>query len=252
VQVPLQQLAFDEQFWLSETHAVAPHFPETQERPQHSVELVQLAPLGAHAVLAAQVCVAASQIAEQQLAPDVQTSPYLWHVGGGMTGAPPTPAVPAVPAAPADEVPPLPALPALPPEPLDAPLPALPPEPFDAPVPVAPVPVSPPPPVVPPPPLFPESGPVAPCPIAPDPIAPEPFAPEPFAPEPFAPEPFAPEPFAPEPFAPEPLFAPKLPSAPASILPFLSRKELFESELLQATPTAKLVKPKTTKSNRRI
>jgi hypothetical protein len=70
VQVPLQQLAPEVQAWLSEMHAVAPHLPATQLRLQHSVELPQLAPLGAHdAVLAAQVCVEASHRAEQQSAP---------------------------------------------------------------------------------------------------------------------------------------------------------------------------------------
>ena len=78
VHVPPQQLASDVHAWLSEMHAVAPHFPLTQLRLQHSVEDPQLAPLGAHVVvLAAQVCELLSQSFEQQSAPDWQMSPYL-------------------------------------------------------------------------------------------------------------------------------------------------------------------------------
>ena len=78
VQVPPQQLASDVHAWLSEMHAVAPHFPLTQLRLQHSVEDPQLAPLGAQVVvLAAQVCDVPSQSSEQQSAPDWQMSPNL-------------------------------------------------------------------------------------------------------------------------------------------------------------------------------
>jgi hypothetical protein len=63
---------------LSEIHAVAPHFPLTQLRVQHSVEDPQLAPLGAQVVvLAAQVCDLPSHSVEQQSAPDWQISPNL-------------------------------------------------------------------------------------------------------------------------------------------------------------------------------
>jgi hypothetical protein len=76
VQVPLQQLASVEQVSPSEMHALAPHLPATQLKPQQSVEAVQLAPVGPHVeVLAAQLCVAASHSAEQQSAPVTQTSP---------------------------------------------------------------------------------------------------------------------------------------------------------------------------------
>ena len=49
----------------------------------------------------------------------------------------------------------------------------------------------------------------------------------------------------------EPVFAPKLPSVPESLW-FRFRNELLVSELLQATPTARLVNPTTNHSNRRM
>lgn len=78
VQVPPQQEALEEHAWLSEMQAVAPHFPFTQLRLQHSVDEPQLAPPGVQVpVLAAQVCDAVSHSVEQQSAPDWQRSPYL-------------------------------------------------------------------------------------------------------------------------------------------------------------------------------
>jgi hypothetical protein len=56
VQVPLQQLAFEEHVWPSEMQAAEPHLPPTQLKSQQSVAAAQLAPAAAHvAVLAAQV-----------------------------------------------------------------------------------------------------------------------------------------------------------------------------------------------------
>lgn len=78
VQVPLQHAASDVQARLSETHAVALHFPPEQLSEQHSVALPQVAPLGAQVVvLAAQVCDLASHSVEQQSAPEAQMSPNL-------------------------------------------------------------------------------------------------------------------------------------------------------------------------------
>jgi hypothetical protein len=69
-QLPLQQLAFVVHATLSEMQAAAPHLPDTQLRPQHSVGEPQVAPAGAQAVrLDAHVLVAASHSCEQQSAP---------------------------------------------------------------------------------------------------------------------------------------------------------------------------------------
>lgn len=106
VQVPLQHWAFDVQLPLSETHVVE-HLPPTQLKLQHSVDVLHAAPLPVHTeVLAAHVCFVASQILEQQSAPEAQTSPNLWHV----EAVPPVPTIPPEPPRPAVP-PPTPAAP---------------------------------------------------------------------------------------------------------------------------------------------
>lgn len=135
VQVPLQQVSLVVHACWSEMHAEAPHFPPTQFRLQHSVEVPQLAPFGAQvAVVAAQVCELASHSAEQQSAPVLQTSPYRWHADGPTTGPvlpsgvdvpPPVPGAASTdPLAPAPDEPPPPSAPEAPepPAPVVAPL----------------------------------------------------------------------------------------------------------------------------------
>jgi hypothetical protein len=105
VHVPPQHSAFVVQARPSETHCLLAHLLPTQLRLQQSVADPQVAPAAAHAwVLDAHVLVALSQIFEQQSAPDAQTLPNLWQVGGEMMGPKPSASMAASPGA----VPPLP------------------------------------------------------------------------------------------------------------------------------------------------
>ena len=77
-QDPLQHCESVVQVASSETHAEAPHFPPLHVRLQHSVDEAQLAPAGEQLdVPRVHECVAASQIPEQQSAPDLHVSANL-------------------------------------------------------------------------------------------------------------------------------------------------------------------------------